>query len=94
MRQIITVAILLFATPVLAEDIGKNTVCFVPGPDDCAMVAVAEIAKAQKTLDVQEFQLTEPRIAEAILDAKNRGVAVRLLLDKRRRASATDKPPR
>ena len=83
MRQIIIAALLLLATPALAENIGKDTVCFVPGPDDCALVAVAEIAKAQKMLDVQEFQLTEPRIAQAILNAKNRGVAVRLLLDKK-----------
>ncbi len=66
-----------------AVEIGNDTVCFVPGPDDCALVAVAEIAKAQQTLDVQEFQLTERRIAQALADAKARGVAVRLLLDKK-----------
>lgn len=75
----------LFATTGSAKalEVGNDTVCFVPGPDDCALVAVAEIAKAQHTLDVQEFQLTEPRVAQAILDAKNRGVLVRLLLDKK-----------
>ena len=83
MRQIAIAALLLLVTPALAEDIGNDTVCFVPGPDDCALVAVEEIAKAQKTLDVEQFQLTEPRITQAILDAKNRGVAVRLLLDKK-----------
>jgi phospholipase D len=87
MRRLLFVICLALRTctviPAVAEDIGNDTVCFVPGPDDCALLAAAEIGKAQKTLDVQEFQLTEPHVAHAILDAKNRGVAVRLLLDKK-----------
>jgi phosphatidylserine/phosphatidylglycerophosphate/cardiolipin synthase-like enzyme len=87
MRRLLFLACLAFSTcpfaTAIAEDIGNDTVCFVPGPDDCALVAATEIAKAQKTLDVQEFQLTEPHVAQAILDAKNRGIAVRLLLDKK-----------
>ena len=83
MRLIIAAFLLLFASPAFAEDIGSNTVCFVPGLDDCALVAAAEIGKATKTLDVEQFQLTEPRIAQAILDAKARGVTVRLIVDKK-----------
>jgi phosphatidylserine/phosphatidylglycerophosphate/cardiolipin synthase-like enzyme len=75
--------LLLTAIPAYAEDIGNNTVCFVPGPDDCAMVAVAEINKAQRTLDVEQFQLTEPHIGQAVIDAKNRGVVVRVIVDKK-----------
>ena len=81
MRYLIA-ALLLFATPTLAEDIGNNTVCFVPGPDDCAMVAAAEIEKATKTVDMQAYQYTEPHIAQAILAARARGVTVRLVVDK------------
>jgi hypothetical protein len=29
------------AIPAMAEDVGNDTVCFVPGPDDCALVAAA-----------------------------------------------------
>jgi len=82
MRYLIAL-ILLAAIPAHAEDIGNNTVCFTLGPDDCALVAVAEINKAQKTLDVEQFQLTEPRIGQAIIDAKSRGVTVRLIVDKK-----------
>ena len=82
MRKLI-LAFCLIASPVLAEDIGGNTVCFTLGQDDCALVAVAEIQKAKKTLEVEQFQLTEPRIGQAIIDAKNRGVEVRLIVDKK-----------
>lgn len=70
------------ATPAIAEDIGNNTVCFVPGPDDCAMVAVAEIEKGQRTVNIQAYGFTEPHIAQALIDAKARGVAVQLIVEK------------
>ena len=70
------------AIPAVAEDIGNDTVCFVPGPDDCALVAVAEIAKAQRTLDVQSYNFTEPHIEQALIEAHQRGVQVRLISDK------------
>ena len=81
MRYLIAL-LLLTAVPAYAEDIGNNTVCFVPGPDDCAMVAVAEIEKAQRTVDFESYNFTEPHIAQALIDAHNRGVAVRLISDK------------
>ena len=70
------------ALPAAAEDIGSNTVCFVPGPVDCAGVAAAEIAKAQRTIDMQSYNFTEPQIAQALIDAHARGVTVRLISDK------------
>ena len=46
------------------------------------MVAVAEIARAEKTIRMQAYQYTEPHIAQAILDAKTRGVDVQIIVDK------------
>jgi len=86
MRRLIFAALVTQCTcaaiPAYAEDIGNNTVCFVPGPDDCATVAVAEINKTQKTIDMQSYNFTEPHIAQALIDAHNRGVIVRLISDK------------
>ena len=82
MRQVFIAALLLLPTPALAEDIGNDTVCFVPGPDDCALVAVAEIAKAQKTVELQAYGFTEQHIAQSLIDAKNRGVDVKVIVDK------------
>ena len=81
MRKLI-VLLCLFAMPTLAQNIGTSTVCFVPGPDDCALVAVAEIAKATKTVDIQAYGFTESHIAQALIDAKNRGVDVKVIVDK------------
>jgi PLD-like domain len=83
MRYLVPLFVLLFAIPTHAEDIGNNTVCFTPGPQDCAAVAVVEINKAERTLEIEQFQLTEPRVGQAIIDAKNRDVAVRLIVDKK-----------
>jgi phosphatidylserine/phosphatidylglycerophosphate/cardiolipin synthase-like enzyme len=84
MRRLLIASLLLLRTcsPAFAEDIGGNTICFVPGPDDCAMVAVKEIDKAQRTVDFESYNFTEPHIAQALLDAHNRGVSVRLISDK------------
>ncbi len=56
--------------------------CFVPGPADCAGVVAAELAKARTSIDMQAYNFTEPQIAQALLDAKARGVNVRLISDK------------
>lgn len=69
------------------EGIGVYTVCFTPGNNstegaDCAALAVATIGGAMRTLDVQAYNFTEPRIGAAIVAAKQRGIAVRLIVDK------------
>jgi hypothetical protein len=42
MRYLLALLILT-AIPAYAEDIGNNTVCFVPGPDDCAMALLQKV---------------------------------------------------
>jgi phosphatidylserine/phosphatidylglycerophosphate/cardiolipin synthase-like enzyme len=75
-------ALCLIATPALTQTMGHITVCFVPGPKDCASVVAAEIAKAQQSIDMQAYGFTEPQIAQALLDAHDRGVKIRLISDK------------
>ncbi len=48
----------------------------------CTASAVAELNSAQKSIDVQAYSFTSAPIAQAIVDAKGRGVAVRVILDK------------
>ena len=79
----VILALVLFAVlPLRAETIGNTSVCFVPGPEDCAQVIVGEIATAQHTLEVQAYNFTEPHIIQAIIDAHGRGVEVKVILDK------------
>ena len=62
MRRLL-LALTLFAAPASAETIGDMDVCFTPGPDDCAIVAVEQINAAERTIDMQAYNFTEPHIA-------------------------------
>ena len=62
----------------------KNTkydVCFTPG-GNCTDLVVNAISSAKKELLVQAYSFTSAPIAKAIVDAQNRGVKVRVILDK------------
>lgn len=56
--------------------------CFSP-TEDCAAKLVAFMATAQLELAVAIYDLNEPRITAAILDAAKRGVKTRVVCDKR-----------
>lgn len=64
------------------DRVDHASVCFTLAGDDCALAVVAEIAKAERTLQVHAYNFTEPRIIAAIIAAKRRGVAVAVILDK------------
>ena len=53
---------------------------FSPG-DDCPRAIVRLLAAAGKTADICVFTITDDRLADAILDAQRRGVAVRVITD-------------
>jgi len=75
---IVILALLAPAAPSIAE---QPTICFTPG-QDCQGLIEAELGKARRTIDVQAYSFTSAPIAKALLDAKSRGVAVRVILDK------------
>lgn len=58
--------------------------CFTPG-EDCTGRVVAELNHAKRSLLVQAYTFTSAPIAKALVDAKNRGIAVRVILDKSQR---------
>ena len=55
--------------------------CFTP-PSGCAAVIVGAISKSKESIYVQAYGITSPPIVEALIRAQNRGVKVRILLDK------------
>ena len=61
------------------------TVCFVPG-EDCEGAIVAEINQARSVILVQAYSFTSMPIAKALVSAKQRGVSVRVILDKSQRS--------
>ncbi len=74
-------------TPEGITVVGDMTVCFTTGNHstaggDCAALVAREIGNARRSLLVQAYNFTEPRIIAAIVAARGRGVAVTVILDK------------
>jgi phosphatidylserine/phosphatidylglycerophosphate/cardiolipin synthase-like enzyme len=59
----------------------KYDVCFTPG-GHCTDLIVAAISAAKKELLIQAYSFTSAPIAKAVVDAQNRGINVRVILDK------------
>lgn len=55
--------------------------CFTPG-DNCISVIMKEISRAQESIYVQAYSFTSESIESALIEAKQRGIEVQVLLDK------------
>ncbi|XVN42401.1 MAG: phospholipase D-like domain-containing protein [Candidatus Rickettsia vulgarisii] len=64
-----------------AADTNSINVCFTP-PSGCGSLIAREIAKAKETIHVQAFGLTSQKIVDQLVQAKQNGVRVRVLLDR------------
>ena len=56
-------------------------VCFTPNPK-CLSLIVKHLENAKKSILVQAYSFTDPLIGQALVNAKKRGVHVKILLDK------------
>ena len=56
-------------------------VCFTPG-DDCTALIVQTLDQAKEQIQVQAYSFTSAPIAKALLEAKKRGIDVKVILDK------------
>ncbi len=71
---------LFITTPAFAIT-GDITTCFTPG-GNCAQMIINEINNENSSILVQAYQLTSADIAKALVNAKRRGVMVKIILDK------------
>ena len=62
-------------------------------PDDSAEPILKAIAGARKTLRVKMFVFSDPKLLAAAIDAKRRGVKVRVMLNPARRSGEEDNEP-
>ncbi len=74
-------ALSLFSTTPAFALAGDITTCFTPG-GNCAQMIINEINHEKDSILVQAYQLTSVDIAKALVDAKRRGVIVKIILDK------------
>lgn len=67
--------------PLVHDSSEHPVVCFTP-PSGCGTLIAHEISKAIESIHVQAYGFTSAQIAEELIKAHNRGVKVRILLDK------------
>ena len=81
---LLAIALALPLVPARAVEVpaaGSQEVLFTPW-DDAEGALLREIGAARRTLHVQAYLLTSRNIARALTQARERGVAVRLLADR------------
>lgn len=68
----------------VGNDVFKNAsydVCFTPS-QDCTNLIVKTISAAKKSIFVQAYSFTSAPIAKALVEAKKKGIEVKVILDK------------
>jgi phosphatidylserine/phosphatidylglycerophosphate/cardiolipin synthase-like enzyme len=83
---ILTASVTLFLTHTYAETAYFSAktpyqVCFTPG-QNCTHLIVDAINQAKQSVYVQAYSFTSAPIAQAIVEAKHRGLDVKVILDK------------
>ncbi len=71
----------LFVPTIAFSITGDITPCFTPG-GNCAELIINYINHENDSILVQAYQLTSVDIARALVNAKRRGVSVKIILDK------------
>ncbi|HEV2614545.1 MAG TPA: phospholipase D family protein [Gammaproteobacteria bacterium] len=87
-RFFVLISMMLLSKPLFAADV---SVCFTPG-QNCTQQIVNVIDNTQQTLLIQAYQFTSAPIARAVVSAKQRGVDVKLILDKSQYSSKKYSP--
>ena len=81
----IPLLIAVYTTQILASDYStscpKLQVCFTPG-QNCTLKISNTLDKAKKSILVQAYSFTSAPIAKHLIEAKKRGVDVKVILDK------------
>lgn len=83
-KQLFIISLFILSNPIYADNFDPNanyTVCFTPG-QDCTKLVVTNINSAKNSVLVQAYQLTSVPIVKALVEAKDRGVQVNVILDK------------
>lgn len=59
----------------------KIDVCFTPG-QDCTMQIVSTLDNSKQSVRIQAYGFTSKPIAKSLIDAKKRGVDIKVIIDK------------
>jgi len=76
---VIFLAVFLFATPAVGEMVVQA--CFSPA-GKCSSLIIREIQQSKKELLVAVYAFTSDQLATAVVQAKKRGLAVQVVIDR------------
>lgn len=77
-RLFLSVLFLFFLLPYSFANV---SVCFTP-PSKCGNFIVEQIKEAQRSIYIQAYGFTSEKIIDALIEAKNRGVEIEIILDR------------
>jgi phosphatidylserine/phosphatidylglycerophosphate/cardiolipin synthase-like enzyme len=60
----------------------RYSLCFVPDGPSCETLVIQSINETDESLRIEAYSFTSPGIAAAVKEAKDRGVDVKVILDK------------
>ncbi len=88
--MIVALSLVSFTQQVLAANpvVGSVDTCFSPA-ERCDLKLISLLGTASKTLDIAIYSITHPQIVAAIIAAKNRGVLVRMVVDRQQSSGAS-----
>lgn len=82
-----------YELPTLIQERSQElAVCFSPNPL-CQQALLTTLKMARHSIRLQGYGFTDPKIAEALIEAKKRGVDVQLILDKSNKTDKHSKAP-
>ena len=79
------ISLLLGSSPLVAQSGPKDLHAFFSPNGGCTEAVISALRDAKKTVLVQAYSFTSAPIAEALVEAKKRGIDVQVILDKSQR---------
>ena len=74
-------ALSLFLLLTLASTVYAETKVYFSPNGGCQEAVITEISKARKTIDIAMYSFSSREIAQALVEAKKRGVKIKIVLD-------------
>lgn len=72
----------IFIGAVITKEVQHNvSTCFTP-PQSCGDIIVNHITNAKDSIYIQAYGFTSEKIIKALIEAKNRGVKIEIILDR------------
>ena len=72
---------ILFIFPFSLYSLADISVCFTP-PSKCGDFIVEQIKQAKQSIYIQAYGFTSKKIIDALIEAKNKGVEIEIILDR------------